>query len=511
MDPRQVTAPDLVGCRYRYVQRQYFPDTPPTEHSVARRQRAEAESQAIAALLPTRRGLGDGRRKPFLRVDLPGADDPEDAELSTLAAIAAEATLVTGAVFTGSDAGHRWQVVVDVLVRREDGSYAPVIFSNHRVARPDKKSVMQAVATNRLGLSRPLEVGYRPRHHVIDGYRLGLAARALAAIGRDSGRGGAIGQDRTTVFLTDTAGFQPALTAALEAGWPIVARRVKECATCRFWSRCEPELVAADDISLVLPGDKARDFRQRGITTVADLIDARAGEPSALAAAWRSGTPLLRRPAAEDVTGPHADVEIDVDMEAYLDHGAYLWGAFDGADYHGFATWKDLGGDAEAENFAKFWDWLMAARADAHAAGLTFAAYCYSANGENHWFRSTATRFGGRRFGRLVVPGLEEVNAFIASDEWRDVFVWVRRHLIGPHGIGLKIVAPEAGYTWADEGFDGEDSVHAYRRAQVVDQPGRGARETLLRYNEDDTRATAAVRAWLRDGAPGVPSVADVQ
>lgn len=506
MDPQLLVAADLVGCRHRYVQRQHFPELPPTASSTARRRRSAAELQTVLALLPTRRGLGDGRRRPFLRVDLPGVEDPAEAELATLEALAEDATLITGAVFTGTDAGHRWRVTIDVLVRREDGSYAPVILSNHRAARPDPDSVMEAIATHRLGLSRPLRVGYRPRRHVIDGYRLGLAARALHTLGLDSGRGGVIGQDPTTAFLTGTAGFQPALDAALRAGWPIEARRVKECATCRYWVHCEPALRAADDISLVLPGDRARDFREEGLTTVTELIDARRGEPSVLAAAWRNGTPLLRRSAAGPVTGPAADVEIDVDMEAYLDHGAYLWGAFDGAAYHGFSTWEDLGTDAEAENFARFWSWLRERRAEARTAGKTFAVYCYSAHGENHWLRASATRFGGRRFGSLRVPELEEVEEFIASEEWVDVFRWVRHHLFGPQGIGLKVVAPQAGYTWADEDFGGEESVYTRRRALAVDEAGYAARATLLRYNEDDTRATAAVRAWLRAGAPGVPA-----
>ena len=86
------------------------------------------------------------------------------------------------------------------------------------------------------------------------------------------------------------------------------------------------------------------------------LIDADLGEPSRLAAAWRAGEVLLRR---GDVNVPRADVEVDVDMEAYLDQGAYLWGAWYDGEYVPFVTWEPLGGRAEAENFAAFWRWLM--------------------------------------------------------------------------------------------------------------------------------------------------------
>lgn len=493
-----LTPSDLVGCRYRYPQRLAHPEQPPHPTEQARRARIVIAREIVQKKLPTRRMIGDGRgAKPFLRIDL----DPEDpaVEFDTLEALAAGADLVTGAVFTGESGGQRWRVRVDVLVRRPEGTYLPIIVSNHRVARRDERATMLAVATNRLSLSEPMTVPYRQRHHVSDGYRLGLAARALAELGVDSGLGGAIGQDRDRAFLADTASLQPALDDAFAAEWATGPRRLKECATCRYWPHCEPELRAADDISLVLPGDKSRTFRERGITTVTGLIEADIGEPSALAKAWRDDVPLLKRTST--VTGPRADVEIDVDMEAYLDQGAYLWGAFDGSDYRGFVTWSQLGGKAEAENFAEFWAWLMRRRAAAHEAGDTFAAYCYSAHGENHWLRLSARRFHGKVRG---VPSEEEVQEFISSPEWVDVFAYVRGQLLGPDGVGLKVVARQAGYAWADGDFDGEESVNARRIATSGGAEAADARAALLRYNEDDTRATAAVRSWLIDGAPGV-------
>ena len=49
---------------------------------------------------------------------------------------------------------------------------------------------------------------------------------------------------------------------------------------------------------------------------------------------------------------------------------------------------------------------------------------------------------------------------------------------------------------------DGERSVALRRAARFGDQ---AARDMLLRYNEDDCRATRAVRDFLAAGAPGVP------
>src|SRR5699024_10285754 len=111
----------------------------------------------------------------------------------TLEALAAQADLIAGAVFTGTSSGVDWRVDVDLLVRRPDDTYMPVVISNHRVARADDGSSTPVISTARLGLGQPVEARFRLRHHVTDGYRLGLAARALEDIGVDSGIGAAIG------------------------------------------------------------------------------------------------------------------------------------------------------------------------------------------------------------------------------------------------------------------------------------------------------------------------------
>lgn len=498
---------DLIGCRHRRLQRLEHPEITRTEQELARIDRVIAGRQAVYGKLPTKRSFGDQKSKPFIRIDLPEAEIEDDsAYLDTLEALASGADLITGAQLQGWDGTRPWRVRVEILARQPDGTYLPVIVSNHRVARRDEsgKYSTPIISTSRLSLSQPVEGPFRPRHHVADGYRLAFAARALSDLGLDSGLGGTIGQDRERVFVTETAPLQPALSDALALPFAKHPRRLKECSSCRFWSLCEPELRRQDDISLVLPGDRAKRFRQAGIQTVEKLIEADAGDPSVIAKAWRKGIPLVRR---GEVTAPYADVEVDVDMEAYLDQGAYLWGLFDGANYQGFATWEAVGGKAEAENFARFWAALMDIRAQALEAGKSFAAHCYSAHGENHWLLLSAKRFSDHP----GVPSLEEVKAFIASDQWVDMFVPVRKQLLGAEGLGLKIVARAAGYEW-EEDFDGEQSVAARRIAVSGSNEAEKiqARKQLLQYNEDDTRATAAVRLWLRKGAPGAPTSLEI-
>ena len=53
----------------------------------------------------------------------------------------------------------------------------------------------------------------------------------------------------------------------------------------------------------------------------------------------------------------------------------------------------------------------------------------------------------------------------------------------------------------------GERSVALRRAARLGDQ---AARDMLLRYNEDDCRATRAVRDFLAAGAPGIPVLGEV-
>lgn len=501
-DVSLVRAGDLVGCRYRLRQRLAHPEIPPLPEAVERQPQIDAGRAAVFGLLPERRALGDGRRKAFSRLTLDPALRVAEREARTRKAIKDRTTLIIDGALTGVVDGIAVLAEIDILVRQDDGTYLPVIVSNHRVARPSQTATMQFIPTHRLGLGKPLETAAKARHHTVDGYRVALAYLLLADAGLASPLGAVVGQDRERAYLGDAARYVEALREALAKPTPHRPLRLKQCASCRYWALCEPELKKMDDISLVFPGQKARPLRERGITTVEETIAADLGETSQIARAWREGIPVLARTGVEPAPELRADVEIDVDMEAYLDQGAYLWGAFDGTDYRAFATWDEVGGadtDAEEENFLAFWTWLQSKRAAAHAGGKSFRAYCYAAGGENHWLTASARRFDS--------VDEAEVRAFIASDEWVDVFTHVRRHLVGTEGLGLKVVAPVAGFTWDDDDVDGERSVALRREARMGSAE---AREMLVRYNGDDCRATAAVRHFLSAGAPGAPRLSSL-
>jgi predicted RecB family nuclease len=159
-----------------------------------------------------------------------------------------------------------------------------------------------------------------------------------------------------------------------------------------------------------------------------------------------------------------------------------------------FATWDPLDPHAELENSLRFWKWFAGVRSDAARKGLSFRAYCYNASAENTYLR------------RLGVAGgiLENVAAFIQSEQWVDLLKVVDSHLITGGGLGLKKIAPIAGFSWSVEDPGGNASMLRYDLAVTGadEQEREHARTWLLTYNQGDVEATLAIRDWLeREGA----------
>jgi predicted RecB family nuclease len=258
-----------------------------------------------------------------------------------------------------------------------------------------------------------------------------------------------------------------------------------------------------------------------GLHTVADLeaLDARtlelcgAGASNAavqieLARARVGASPAYRKRGIDVVTVPRADIEVDVDMENTND-GCYLWGAMvtdrrSGASeprYMGFASWDPDIEVAGLVAFEEFWSWLTEERARAAAEGATFRAYCYS-TAEQVQMRRVADRIGlGRR---------DEVDEFLASDGWVDLLEVVRAQLITGRSMGLKETAPLAGFSWRAGDSGGTLAMVKYDQAADEESSPAAraaAQEWILEYNEDDVRATAALREWLDGPARDLPSI----
>jgi predicted RecB family nuclease len=219
-----------------------------------------------------------------------------------------------------------------------------------------------------------------------------------------------------------------------------------------------------------------------------------------------AGQPLLIV-SPEELTCPAAEVEVDVDMESYNDV-TYLWGALVSTrvdvegiapGYHAFSSWEPLTADVEAQVFTAFWTWFQSLRDACLQNGVTFRAYCFWAQAEDGAMnRAVATGSNGS-------PTLQMIEQFRSSDprQWIDMHDVVKRQIQTEGPLGLKTLAMSAGFTWRDANPSGEASMTWYEEAVQASNhdDAERSRTRLLEYNEDDCRATQALRQWINGPA----------
>jgi predicted RecB family nuclease len=327
-----------------------------------------------------------------------------------------------------------------------------------------------------------------------------------------------------------------------EGPFPTVPYWHRECPTCPYAARCESELERVDDVSLVRFTSLEQQvlLREHGVTTRAELalLDperARLGRSKSLSTAaelgleehlgrtidkldeliYRARVVVRRSPLrivdASQVSCPTADVEVDVDMESY-DERTYLWGALvttrreiEGVEtgYRAFVNFETLDDESESILFGEFWRWFCDLRERVERAGATFAAYCFWAHAEDGAMNRAVLT------GAQGTPSREDLDAFRGCEppQWIDLHS-VAKGLVQTDGpLGLKSLAGAAGFTWRDAHPSGEASMTWYEEAVGNDpDASRAARRRLLEYNEDDCRATAALRAWINSTARTLPS-----
>ena len=437
----------------------------------------------------------------------------------------------------------------DLLLLDGDG-YRPVLVRGHRTLDPGQ-GARCAPLSDLLGAS--IRSDRKVRRHPADLLALAHLHRLLGDLGLAAsgpargaviGRGGpsedpdwndgglAVWHDLDTEMLADydaRIADRYAVATAAATRQPALARpsRVAECRRCPWWSRCSVELVADHDVSLLAAGSDVAALHDVGITSADDLAampdavaadlvlgSVPAAEARVRARAWLRGLALVRR--TPRVAVPRADVELDVDMESYLDEGAYLWGTYlTGADvgaphgYRAFVSWELLPDRDEGRAFAEFWQYLRSLQRAARDRGLTMAVYCYSRAAEERWLRSTPRRYPD-------VPGMpsvREIAEFCASPVWVDLYAEMRSLFVVPGSMRLKALAPVAGFEWRDPEPGGENSMAWYRHAVGADTgiPDLRWADRVLRYNEDDVLATLALRRWITEHAHEVPTVADLE
>ena len=105
-----------------------------------------------------------------------------------------------------------------------------------------------------------------------------------------------------------------------------------------------------------------------------------------------------------------------------------------------------------------------------------------------------------------------EVLREVLLDPLVDLHQVVTSQLQTAGPAGLKVVAGAAGFSWRDAAPSGEASMAWYEDARGGDvERAAAATARLLAYNEDDCRATRALRDWLEGPARGLPSVEEAR
>lgn len=512
-----IDARALIGCRHRLRMDASHPEAlTGLVEDAGVRQRRDA---AAAHRARVRDALVGANPDAWVVIDA-GLRAAERAEATMRACRAGARHIWGGLLPQEPDTGRRGGS--EILLRDADrGGYIPIIVVNHKVTDPRQPEPADFHPTT----SDPYHWDPQPdprrklRQQPRDQQRLAHLHRMLQRHGLASPAlvGGVIGFDFDRILVHDLA---PLLAdydrryadriAVVRGELPTVPSKVPECRQCPWWSRgidgpsCESWLIEHRDVSLVAPGSRAEVLRRHDVETIDELAAWVGDEPEdwqhgpfdeavVTARAWIAGAPLVRR--VERVWVRRADVEVDVDLESFQEHGAYLWGTLLNGVYRPFVTWDPLPTEDEGRSFGEFWTWLMTVRAEAAAAGKTFAAYCYSRTAEDKWLYESARRFAGRP----GVPTVEQVRAFVDGPQWVDMFQAVSDQFICPNGKGLKKIAPVAGFSWRDPEASGEASMSWYRLAVGYDgaTPDASQRTRLLEYNEDDVRATQVLREWM--------------
>ncbi|MPQ98139.1 TM0106 family RecB-like putative nuclease [Modestobacter sp. I12A-02628] len=343
-----------------------------------------------------------------------------------------------------------------------------------------------------------------------------LALPAFTTFSRSSGsarRSSLERYDHEHAFRVAVAEVARRRTGAADDPEPLVQPiGHEECGDCKWASVCV-DVLPAYGLSNQLRADlSVREYltlRSVGITTVEQLAsadpdvlydDAYAHETAHLrlraqrlqkahlhAQLAHAGLTLRRRDA--EMAVPVADIEYDVDCEWSTDGHVYLWGVLrstvDGGTYVPFMDLSIADDESEYGLTVRFLRWLDDQVITDRAAGQSTAIFHYS--------HAELTRIN--RVMTALGRSLPELSPQAAPSGWTDLLPLVKGSLDSRRGHGLKVVAVHgAGFAWRDEDPGGLQSQLWFEQASAGDS---FAEERLLAYNEDDVRATKAIRTWL--------------
>ncbi|MCO5168163.1 MAG: TIGR02679 family protein [Planctomycetes bacterium] len=285
------------------------------------------------------------------------------------------------------------------------------------------------------------------------------------------------------------------------------AGRKQACDLCRWETDCEAELASRDDLSLVAGvGEGGRELLEAaGIATSVQLAEASADRMLAVRGIGSRRAETWRRQAHAQVRGqaqvlqpwiaPAAAVTLVYDVEDDpLRSFVYLHGLLKRQEASEPGTYLSACATAGTSE-EDVWRAFLAIVRDVVRETTDFVVYVYSRHE-----RSTVERLR-RRYG-----GSPELDCF--TERFVDVLEEIRRTVVLPlSSLSLKAVARWIGFEWRDSEADGAASMAWWRDYERDSEGNAAARERILRYNEDDVRATLVVVDWMAR-LPHQPSTA---
>ena len=201
---------------------------------------------------------------------------------------------------------------------------------------------------------------------------------------------------------------------------------------------------------------------------------------------------------------PRAAVELDIDIEDDAGGICYLIGVKETirsrgevkSQYIPFITWDNTP-EAEAAMFAEFWDYMKKKRAWTATNKVgSFRTYYYTQH-ETRYFRHLVKQHAGV----IGVPTSDELEEFLTSDSWIDMYPILAKQLIWPvRDRSLKTLAKYIRFFWRDDTPGGANSVAWYREAidtKTDSIVSAELKKRILDYNEDDVDATFVLRDWI--------------
>ncbi|WP_240966354.1 TM0106 family RecB-like putative nuclease [Nodosilinea sp. P-1105] len=275
------------------------------------------------------------------------------------------------------------------------------------------------------------------------------------------------------------------------------------CDMCHWFNQCYTQAQATRHLSL-LPGvtpARYQFLKQHHLTTVAALAAANPtylahlpgfGEQVAEKLVHQAQAMLDNRAIPrsaphvphgfplwpEDL--PEGEVELYFDIEAAPDQNLiYLHGVLAVNHRTGEETFHALLAETQRQERQAWRDFLELVHAYPHAPIYHFCPY------------EAQTV---RKLGQLYGTPNRHVNALL--DRFFDVHKCITEGVTLPiESYALKHIARWMGFDWRDEGANGAQSICWYNAwAETGD---RTYLDAILRYNEDDCRATYHVKAWL--------------